>query len=299
MKKSLLFASALITGMCFMACTVEDNPSSPSKQEYGLNDLEVFTEQLISVDDLGQLKGVNIGMALSTVTPTIFSVKVNDLNDAKSMFMGLVEGCKDVRTSGDEITVILRDHDLNEQGKVFFKKGDGDAVATMSYEGFTLPGITELRFLTNWPVNSGGSRWKLYAVMTVPSSSEGNPRGLCIREYSEGTNGMIICPMDYRSGYEDWRVNTSKTTLHKMSDQIQKLGVDNVKNALKNANLFCYLNNWFWTTTTKFIGVDKTHYKIRLSNGEVEAVTSWEVALHANSAYNIYTYYFDENGNCW
>ena len=84
-----------------------------------------------------------------------------------------------------------------------------------------------------------------------------------------------------------------------MSKQIRELGVDNVKNALKNANLFYYLNNWFWTTTTKFIGVDKTHYKIRLSNGEEEAVTSWEVALKANSAYNIYTYYFDENGECW
>ena len=84
-----------------------------------------------------------------------------------------------------------------------------------------------------------------------------------------------------------------------MSKQIRELGVDNVKKALKNANLFCYLDNWFWTTTTKMVVFDKTHYKIRLSNGEVEAVTSWEVALHANSAYNIYTYYFDENGKCW
>ena len=72
-----------------------------------------------------------------------------------------------------------------------------------------------------------------------------------------------------------------------------------MKKALNNANLFCYLDNWFWTSTTQFIGVDKVHYKIRLSNGEEEKVSSWEVALSANSAYNIYTYYFDENGSCW
>ena len=216
------------------------------------------------------------------------------------MFMGLIDGFTDISTAGDDITVVLHDAEGKEQGKVYFKKSDVAEVATMTYEGFTLPGITKLRYLDKWPsLGATLSPYKLFDIVTVPSDREGRPRGICIREWSNGTMGMIICPTSYESGYQDWRANTCKETLKAMAAQVKKVGVDKVSARLNQAGLFSDLNRYYWSDTTKFYFFDKGHWKVRLSDGDDIYVSSWEVALAVNNANNVYTYYFNSKGECW
>ena len=303
MKKVLFFAMMLTAGMCFTACSSDDDDNNNQQQQTGENigftDLEVFTQRLISVDDLGQLKGVNVGTALNTVTPTIFSVQVEDIADAKAKFNELVEGFKDVSTSGNNITVTLKDKDGKQQGKVYFKEASGDPVATMTYEGFSLQGITELNYLVKWPASNAVSRYKKFQIVTVPSDKEGNPRGICIREYSSSEPGMIICPTSYESGYEDWRSNSCLETMKKMGEQVKAIGESEVRSRLSAAGIYSDLSQYYWSNTTKFYMFDVGHWKVRLNDGDDIYVSSWEVALPKNKAYNAYTYWFDANGNCW
>ena len=301
MKKTILFAWIFLSGMCFIACSSDDDNNQPPVEER-VHDLDVFTDRLITVDDEGKLEGVNIGEELNKqAAPGVYSVKVENLAEAKAMFMGLIDGFTDISTSGDDITVVLYDAEGKEQGKVYFKKSSGAELATMTYEGFTVQGITTLRYLDQWPVvlNAPTSRYKLYDIVTVPSDREGNPRGVCIREYSNGTNGMIICPTSYECGYQDWRSNTCLETMKKMAGQVKSLGVDKVSARLKQASLYSDLTKYYWSNTTKFYFFDKGHWKVRLSDGDDIYVSSWEVALAVNNANNVYTYYFNSKGECW
>lgn len=303
MKKFLFLVMMLTTGMCFTACSSDDDDNNDQQQQTGadipLPDLEVFTMRVITVDELGNLRGVNVGEAIDLVSPTVFSVLVEDLAEAKAKFLELVEDFKDVSTSGNNITVTLRDADGKEQGKVYFKEGTGNEVATMTYEGFTLQGISMLKYVNVWPASNAESRYKLLQVMTVPSDREGNPRGICIREYKSGTNGMIICPTSYESGYQDWRSNTSKSSMQQFGKQVKEIGVSTVSDRLKKANMYSDLNKYYWSNTTKFYFFDKGHWKVRLSDGSDKYVSSWEVALPNNNANNAYCYWFDANGKCW
>lgn len=300
MKNTLLFACMLLSGMCFISSCSEDEGPGPSVAER-VHDLDVFTDRLVTVDDGGNLKGVNIGEELnSQADPGVYSVKVENLEEAKSMFMELVDGFTDISAAGDDITVTLYDAEENEQGKVYFKKSDGAEVATMTYEGFTLPGIIKLRYLDNWPgLTAVQSPYKLLDIVTVPSDKEGRPRGICIREWSNGTMGMIICPTSYESGYQDWRANTCKETLKSMAQQVKKVGVDKVSARLQQAGLYSKLDRYYWSNTTKFYFFDKGHWKVRLSDGDDIYVSSWEVALSVNNANNAYTYYFNSSAQCW
>lgn len=293
----------LTAGFAFTACSSDDDDNNNNTQQSGENipnaDLDVFTDRLISVDELGQLKGVNIGEALDAVAPTVLSVQADDMEAAKAKFMGLVDGFKNVTTDGNNITVVLKDADNKEQGRVFFKEGSGNTLATMTYEGFTLQGISELRFLSVWPASNAQSRYRLYQIVTVPASSEGNPRGICIREYSGGTNGMIICPTSYESGYQDWRTNSCKETMIQMGQQVKAIGENETRSRLSAAGLYSDLGRYYWSNTLSYKGVDTGHYKVRLGDGDSKYVSAWEVALSNNNANNAYTYWFDANGNCW
>ena len=101
MKKTLLFAWMVLSGMCFIACSSDDdNNNNEPPVEERVHDLDVFTDRLITVDDLGNLEGVNIGQALnSNVAPEVYSVQVKDLEEAKAMFMELVDGFADISTA--------------------------------------------------------------------------------------------------------------------------------------------------------------------------------------------------------
>lgn len=303
MKKILLMTLLTAAAISFTACSKDDDNSNgtntPSAENLVVNEMYVFQGRVITVDDLGNLKGVNVGTAFDDEQPTVFSTKVTDITDAKNKFMELVGDFKHVSATGNDITVSLKDGDGNEQGKVFFREGSGDEVAAMTYEGFEVPGITKLKYMLRLPESNATSRWKVWEVMTVPSSSEGNPRGLCIREYSPGTNGMIICPTSYESGYQSWRANSSLYTLRNMATQIQKLGVQKVSERLKQAGLYSDLTKFYWSNTTENYWFDKGHWKVRLSDGADEYISSWEVGLNKNNANNCYTYWFDEKGNCW
>lgn len=304
MRKFLFVALMLTAGMCFTACSSNDDDNNNQQQQQTgadipLPDLEVFTMRVISVDEMGNLRGVNVGEAIDLVSPTIFSVQVENLAEAKAKFLELIEDFKDVSTSGNNITVTLRDAEGNEQGKVYFKEGSGNEVATMTYEGFTLEGISMLKYVTVWPASNAESRYKLFQVMTVPSDREGNPRGICIREYKAGTNGMIICPTSFESGYQDWRTNTCLSSMQQFGKQVKSVGVTTVSERLEKAGMYSDLTKYYWSSTTKFYVFDKGHWKVRLSDGDDKYVSSWEVALANNNANNAYCYWFDANGKCW
>ena len=287
----------------FTACSKDDDnitgTDNPPTENIVFDDLKVFRDRVIKVDDQGNLRGVNVGTAFDDEEPTVFSTQVSDINDAKSKFMELVSDFKHVSVTGNDITVSLKDAKGNEQGKILFREGSGDEVAAMTYEGFNLPGITKLKYMLRLPESNATSRWKLWEVMTVPRSEEANPRGVCIREYSPGTPGMIICPTSYVSGYQSWRANSTVQTLRQMATQIQKLGVEKVSKRLEQAGLYSDLTKYYWSNENPWYGVDVAHWKVRLSDGADKYVSSWEVALANNEANNCYTYWFNEKGECW
>lgn len=307
MRKILsLFALTLIFGMCFTACSKDDDDLTGTGENHAIEEpvvpeLEIFTDRLVSFDEFGNVRGVNIGVELNhSAAPGVYSIQADDINAAKAIFTELVDGFEDIVTAGDDITVTLRDAEGAEQGKVLFRKAEGTEIATMTFEGFTVPEITMLRFIKTFPQFSAvTSRYRLYDIVTVPSDREGNPRGICIREYSNGTNGMIICPTSYECGYQDWRSNTCLETMKAMGKQVKALGVDKIKSRLQQAKLYSDLSKYYWSNTTKIYVVDKGHWKVRLSDGDDIYVSSWEVALSINNANNAYTYYFDANGRCW
>lgn len=295
----------LITGLCFMACNNDDDKvkgdGPADTEEPVFSDVLVLTDRLVTFDEAGEVAGINYGTELNhNAAPGIYSIQADDIEAAKAIFMDIVEGFTNITTSGDDIAVTLYDSDSTPEGKVLFNKGDGSIVATMTFDGFEIPGVSELRFLKKFPtLNAQSSPWRLYDIVTVPSEREGRPRGICIREYKNGQNGMIICPTSYECGYQNWRTNSCLETMKNMAKQVKALGVDNVKARLQQAGLYSDLTRYYWSDTMKFYFFDMGHWKVRLSDGDDIYVSSWEVGLSVNNANNAYTYYFDGNGRCW
>ena len=301
MKKILFMTLLSAAAISFTACSKDDDNNgaeNPSVEIPVIDELDIFQDRVITVDAQGNLKGVNVGTAFDDEEPTVFSMQVSDINDAKNKFMELVRDFKHVSATGNDITVSLEDAEGNEQGKIFFREGSGDEVAAMTYEGFTLPGITKLKYMLSLPESNATSRWRLWEAMTVPSRAEGNPRGVCIREYSPGTNGMIICPTSYESGYESCRANSSRETLKQMAAQVQKLGVAEVSKRLEKVGLYSDLTKFYWSNTRKSV-IDHGHWMVRFSDGAEKYISSWVSKVGENNANNCYTYWFDEKGNCW
>ena len=51
MKKTILFAWIFLSGMCFIACSSDDDNNNKSPVEERVHDLDIFTDRLITVDE--------------------------------------------------------------------------------------------------------------------------------------------------------------------------------------------------------------------------------------------------------
>ena len=49
MKKTILFAWIFLSGMCFIACSSDDDNNNKSPVEERVHDLDIFTDRLITV----------------------------------------------------------------------------------------------------------------------------------------------------------------------------------------------------------------------------------------------------------
>ena len=74
MKKTLLFAWIFLSGMCFIACSSDDDNNNKSPVEERVHDLDIFTDRLITVDDEGKLEGVNTASLIETASPVSTSM---------------------------------------------------------------------------------------------------------------------------------------------------------------------------------------------------------------------------------
>lgn len=264
------------------------------------SDVTLLQERLFRVDSTGTIvsERPNIGTALYEATPTTYYVGVSSVEEAKAEFLSFIDP-QIVRTEEEDIiTLTIRNADEETVTTVSFEAfsspQDGILAEVVFPEILQLPGLSKLVFMDvrRWPTN-GSSPYRLWKAVKVPDSNNANPTGLCVREWSPGTNGIILAPTTKWAGRGDMVANTCGGTMGVMHDYLANLNRwDDIDNMLKALNLNT-LNNEFWENDKVNHGFWVNRYTYNMRTGKESRHTS------GGNGYNFLAYYFDESGNCW
>lgn len=306
---SILLASLLIVG--FVACSDDDdnkNSNKPTNERE--NDLSRMEASLLRDNpDPNETNRIPaIGKAIYKATPTIFYVGVEDIVEAKESFLSFVNDEIDRVEVADNITLNLKDSKNEPQGNIYFtalEENDNGYLAEVTFAPEDMfPEITKIIYIKNdsWP-NMGfqaTSPYKYLKSYRVNSDSEhGYPTGLCIKEYTNGNNGIIIVPLTTNGSYYNHTSNTCDETLHKFAKYIKDSKIaDEVDAALKDLGLG-KLDEYYWSSNSHDHGLWANRYTVNLKTNDEKRISSWDIALDSNTGKNFLGYWFDNNGNCW
>lgn len=298
--KSLMFA-ALVT-MVIVAMASCNNTNNPEGENTRVSDLTMLKYAFFRVDSVGNITaGPNLGKALHEETPNVYYVGVTDVKNAKEIFLGFVDKQISVIEDGDNLTLDLKDGKGNAEGKVEFKavsNSDEGILAEVSFpETPELKGLAKLVFIENgrWPENAG-SKYKLWKTVRVPDAGAAYPLGICIREWSAGNNGIILCPTKNETERKQASSNCSLETMAAWSKYMRDSQFDftAVNNVFTSAGLNT-LDKYYWSKDIYDHVFWENRYAIKLSTGDEERHSSGG----SGKAYNFLGYWFNENGDCW
>ena len=264
------------------------------------SDVTLLQERLFRVDSTGTIvsERPNIGTALYETTPTVYYVGVSSLEEAKSEFLSFVDR-QIIRTeSDDNITLTIRDEALETVTTITFEAfsnpQDGILAEVVFPEILQMPGLSKLVFMDarRWPTN-GSSPYRLWKAVKVPDSNHANPTGLCVREWSPGTNGIILALTTDWTNRDHMVSNTCGSTMAVMHDYLATLNRwDEIDNMLRALNLNT-LDNEYWENDKVNHGLWVNRYTYNMKTGKQNRHSS------GGNGYNFLAYYFDEGGNCW
>jgi hypothetical protein len=248
----------------------------------------------------------NLGQSLKK-EPTVYYVAVEDLADAKETFLSYSNNKIERIEDGDNITLNLKNAKGEPQGNVYFKaiaENDDNYLAEVTFSPENMfPELSKFIFIQegSWFKLfgiQGVSPYKYLKAVRVPDPQNGNPTGLCIREYIDSKNkGIVIIPMTSNGNYYGHISNCSDEVLLQLYEYIKNKKITNdVENALKGIGLGT-LDTLYWSNNKYEYGIWNNLYTVNLKTGATERHTEWGIALPSNNGKNFLCYQFDSNGS--
>ena len=310
--RTLFFALLAILLVSFIACSDDDdnkNKVEPTNERN--DDLSRFSASLMRevFDDNGEVveRIPTVGQALYTATPTEYYICVEDLAEAKKSFMELVDDGIERVEVADNITLNLKDTKGLPQGNVYFSalaENENGHLAQVTFDPEnTFPEVTKIIYVqsASWPVKGfqATSPFKFLKVANVKDGYHGNPRGICIREWTVKGHGIIIIPLKQEAGYYNFESNCKDKTLHSIAKYIKDNKIaDQVDAALKSIDLG-KLDEYYWSYNKYEHGLWNNIYTVNLKTNDSIRHTEWGVGTSLNKGKNFLGYYFDSSGKCW
>lgn len=209
MKKVLLAALYLMGATCmFVSCSDDDDDNNSEEQvvesfsvEY-FNELEMLQNHLVEIDSTGARMQNVCGATLDESDTSLLFVGVENIEGAKEMFKGWFPENADIITTGNNMTVNLKDEERKSQGTVFFTaKESGSTVNGMPLfaevtfaKGTDIKYVSKVYFVSksSWPENEESQYHVGDYVESFVANGITRYFGICVKEKSAGQSGMIV-----------------------------------------------------------------------------------------------------------
>ena len=205
----------------------KDKTEAPERIEINTyDDLDYFQNSIVRIDSLNNFVYRAYGVPLYGDDTTHLYIGVENLEEARDIFMNWIAPDVVVEESSGNLTCPLTDEDGISQGTVFFRPVElnGHVAEVSVSNGTRLYHFSQLTFLYNnvWPpVSSAQSRWhkcdiiynvKAANVQNYFHAADQNLNWVCIRESGNGippmfctlTNSSYCCAQPEYGLYEEW-----------------------------------------------------------------------------------------------
>lgn len=194
MRKALYL---LFVGLVLMLASCRDDTSSemPPVQVELVDGKSYLQQSLVALDEAGNFKNRVLGEPLNSADTTLLYVGVEDFEEAKSIYCRLFPQNTPVTEEVGKCIATLTGKNGDVQGTVTLlsvdDEGEGE-VAVVSFEGFSLKGVSSLCFILNsaWPQNVVSPYRKGERVLR-PTLLDGTQEWICLTEAVQGKQGIL------------------------------------------------------------------------------------------------------------
>ena len=236
MQKVLLASFYLMASMFMLtACSDDDdnNNASEMPQEGAVeffDELSFLQNSIVEIDSTGAKMSVSCGKALDEMAPTELYVGVENIEEAKEIFLSWIVNKESVISTGNNITVSLKSEERQDQGKVYFTAkeqgsmvGEYPLIAEVTFDT-DIKYVSKVYFInkSSWPDNAGSQYFVGDIVLRHSLGKEGMKNFVCIREYSAGVKGMLISITDKSYDFAGIGWTAKETEAKQASEIIRK-----------------------------------------------------------------------------
>ncbi len=293
MKKVLLAALYLMGATCmFVSCSDDDDDSEKQIVESfsveNFNELELLQNHLVQIDSTGARVQNVCGAALDESDTSLLFVGVENIEGAKEMFKGWFPENADIITTGNNMTVNLKDEERKSQGTVYFTtKESGSTVNGMPLfaevtfaQGTAIKYVSKVYFVSksNWPENDISPYHVGDFVETFTANGTKRYFGICVKEKSAGQSGMIVgFSVNPEYTYKYSAAYASNSAANEVS-KIIRANWNMYKNLFKEkCNVALGDGEYFWIDKNYDYLFSAGVYAIRLKDGDVDWFdTQWK-----------------------
>lgn len=199
-KFSYFLAIALLSGLTVLvnSCSKDDDEKDPEVVETDqtkIDDVSFVRKKLVSLDANGSFRGLLWGVFIDDSRPTTAFVRVENLQEAKEVWEGLIPyDAKAVANGGNEV-VALTDANGKKQGDMRFNVLDnGKEMAEIVFSSDKLidAHVSRLAFIVSnlWPNNDGEYDGPVPVMMTRKTT--GDKYAVIKMPSTAGNSGYII-----------------------------------------------------------------------------------------------------------
>lgn len=194
-NKIAILLIQVITVCFFASCSDNKSPEIPPAQAEFIDGKAYLQQSLVALDEAGNFKKRVLGEPLNSADTTLLYVGVENIEEAKSIYRRLFPRYSSQKEDGNKCIATLTDQNGNAQGTVTFlpvdDEGEGE-VATVSFDGFSLKGVSSLYFILNsaWPQNAVSPYRKGERVVRS-TLLDGMQEWICLTEAKLGKQGIL------------------------------------------------------------------------------------------------------------
>ncbi len=309
--KTIFIALLAVLSIGFVSCSDDDDNNNNKPTNERNDDLSILTAALLrdNPDESVNERIPTIGKAIDKSAPTEYYVGVEDLSAAKESFLSHINDNIERIEIGDNITFNLKDSKNNPQGNVYFSALSENEKGHLAQVTFSpsdmFPEISKIIYVQNdsWPESGLGfqatSPYRYLKPVRVPDAEHGYPTGLCINEYSNGHDGIIIVPLTTNGSYYSHTSNCTDETLRFFAKHIKNNNIAAAVDAALQELKLGKLDEYYWSSNSYDHGLWANRYTVNLKTGDDKRISSWDIALNNNTGKNILGYYFNSEGKCW
>lgn len=224
MKTIAAFCCAFLLSVGFAACSDKDDNNnsekdpSQSEEVFSYDDLRVFQNSIIEVDENGNAVAHFVGEVLYEDDPLHLYVGVDSYEEAEAMFRQWI--APDVKLAATApLTAQLTDYEGKAQGTVTFTKGESGHVAEVTVSPETdVKHFNKITFLLNsaWPFNAARPAIRVGDVIKAAVIIDGT-----FNLYDEDKLLNFVCIQEEKNGQKPIFIAITNKRYHRFGERVR------------------------------------------------------------------------------